>query len=197
MSEEVKDDLDKRLQRSVEGRKANSRGKLAGALLAKAMGAERESSGSNLFKIEGQPIRIHTTQNKTTFSLHPGTEPALAIVAVMEPAKPGQPHRCYLRGVRLEDCLKVARPAKSVKNQARVNVSLSDVKRMNFGNATIDPQLIEAETTMARIDMMGDIGKLSPEVLEGVITTETADLIRLWVLENSPKQAEANANAGA
>src|ERR1035438_4038764 len=116
--------LERDAERSASGQQANSRGKLLGLLLKRASGAESSKGrGDNLAAIDGVPVRFHTADGKH-FSLNPKVEPSSLIFATYEDEPTAdKPLHCRIYGLRLADCLKVGRRAKSGTTE-RISVSL-------------------------------------------------------------------------
>ncbi len=189
---EPADPFEQKLLRSASGRKANSRGKLSGALLGKASGAERVAGyDNNLWSIDGQPVRFHSIGGgKMNFTLNPETEPDRLIAAFSEgePMKDKQ-LRSLLYGLKLEDCLRSGRVTKSKTAPGRLSVSLSQVRRVRLGDAYLPAQFTEAETVADRMDLMDAIDELAPEALATMMDAETTANIRKFVLDSREQPA--------
>lgn len=182
---EPTDPFEQKLLRSASGRKANSRGKLSGALLGKASGAERVAGyDNNLWAIEGEPVRFHSIGGgKVNFTLNPETEPDRLIAAFSEgEPKNDKPLRSLLYGLKLEDCLRSGRLTKSKTAPGRLSVSLSQVRRVRLGDAYLPAEYTETETVTDRMELMDVIDQLSPEVLATMMDETTKLSIRDFVL---------------
>src|ERR1019366_9508125 len=88
-----------KFQSSLPGLRANTGGKIDGALVGRACGAERTGGESdNLWGIDGQSFRSHFVNGgKSTFTLNPATEPPRLIVALTKDKPEGdKPLRYWL-----------------------------------------------------------------------------------------------------
>ena len=196
MSEtEPVDEFEQKLLRSAAGRRANSRGKLSGSLLAKASGAERAAGyDNNLCTLDGEPVQFTSIGGgKTTFTTNPVRR--ACIVAAFSEGEPAgdQPVRSLLYGIRLEDCLRVGRSAKSKNAPGRLSVSLSQVRRLRLGDAFLLPKYTEAETVADRMDLMDAIDALTPAELTTVMDAKTKQRIKEFVLAGRKVAAPADA----
>jgi len=178
------DKIEKKFIRSADGRKAHNRGKLAGALLGRAAGADRVSPDSNLYSIGGQDFRIHTISNGTmSFSFNPATEPPRLIVALAEiNTEPGRPVRYRLFGELLADCIRAGTASKTRSAPMRLSVSLSVIPRTRLGDAHVPLHYTDAATVADRLDLMDEIEGLSPEALAGIMDDLTTAKVRAFVL---------------
>ena len=168
---EVMDEFDLELQRSAErhtgGQKANGRGKHLGLLLMRATGAESAKGRSdNLAAINGVPVRFHSADGKH-FSLNPKTEaPSLIFATYKGKPTADKPLHCRIYGLRLAECLKAGKRAKSGSTE-RVSVSLALVgKRIRLGNAFFPSKFIEADSPDHWMDLEDAIAKLTGAELE-------------------------------
>jgi hypothetical protein len=193
---EVADDFEKKLKHSAAGRKANSRGKLSGALLGNAAGAVRAAGyDNNLFTLDGEPVRFHSIGGgKMNFTVNPETEPACLIAAfsVGEPQQ-DKPLRCLLYGLKREDCIRSGRPTSSKSAPNRLSVSLSQVRRVRLGDAYLPAEYTEAETVADRMDLMDVVDQLTPDELGTVMGAATRQKIREFVLAGREQSAPVTA----
>jgi hypothetical protein len=193
---EVMDEFDLELQRSAErhtgGQKANGRGKHLGLLLMRATGAESAKGRSdNLAAINGVPVRFHSADGKH-FSLNPKTEaPSLIFATYKGKPTADKPLHCRIYGLRLAECLKAGKRAKSGSTE-RVSVSLALVgKRIRLGNAFFPSKFIEAESPDHWMDLEGAIAKLTGAELETMMDAATREKIRAFVLVGCEEPAPA------
>jgi hypothetical protein len=179
------DELEGRMQRGAKGRLAHNRGKLAGALLAKACGAKRVQQGANLFQIDEKPFRIHTiSSGKYHFSVNVETEPEIAIVAIEV-----KPMSYLLYGVATGDFK--AKGVRSPKS-GRYNVSLEHCSsRTRLGIANMPQKYLDAPTVIARFDLMDQIEKLPEDVLETVVDSSTREQIKQFFNVGNAETASA------
>jgi hypothetical protein len=198
MNKELIEKTEAGFQRSEAGRKANTRGKLAGAALRNACGANRATgSEDNLSAIEGVTFRIHTLlDGKKSFSLNPKSEGARLIVAFSSgKADADTPLEIVLYGLTLSECIAAGRPAKSPNAPGRLAVSLTNVRRVPLGDARLPSMYIEADTMMDKMRMMDQIDALASEVLETIIDAETRDNVREFILAGRETPVEAVSSA--
>jgi hypothetical protein len=197
---EVMDEFDLELLRSAErhsgGQKANGRGKHLGLLLMMATGAESAKGRSdNLAAINGVPVRFHSADGKH-FSLNPKTEaPSLIFATYKGKPTADKPLHCRIYGLRLADCLKAGKRAKSGSTE-RVSVSLALVgKRIRLGNAFFPSKFIEADSPDHWMALEGAITKLTGAELETMMDVVTRENIRAFVLTGREEPAPATSPA--
>ena len=193
---EVMDEFDLELQRSAErhtgGQKANGRGKHLGLLLMRATGAESAKGRSdNLAAINGVPVRFHSADGKH-FSLNPKTEaPSLIFATYKGKPTADKPLHCRIYGLRLAECLKAGKRAKSGSTE-RVSISLALVgKRIRLGNAFLPSKFIEADSPDHWMDLEDAIAKLTGAELETMMDVVTRENIRAFVLTRREEPAPA------
>ena len=188
------DNFEVKLQRSAAGQRANSRGKLVGALVGRASGAVRaEGYDNNIWAIDGEPVRFTSvTGGKQTFSFNP-TGPASLIVASSEDAPtPDKPLLNRLYGLRLVDCVRAGRRATTADAPKRISVSLGHITgRVRLGTAYLPAKYTEAESVGDRMDLMDAIDVLTSDELGTMMDTATREKIREFVLEGREELAPA------
>src|ERR1017187_2984296 len=177
---------EQKLQRAtaatLEGQKANSRGKLMGLLLKQACGAESpKGRGDNLATIDGAATRFHAADGMG-FTFNEKVEPTV-LVFMSYKGKPtvDKPLLGKIYGLRLADCLQVGKKVKG-NGTERVSVSLARVKRVPLGVAVFPARWIEAESVQHRMELEDGIEKLTAEELATMMSAKTRENIRAFVL---------------
>ena len=128
--EEFEQKLKRAAAASLDGEKANSRGKLTGLLLKQACGAESpHGRGDNLATIDGAPTRFHAADGMS-FTFNEKVEPTVLVFLTYK-GKPtaDKPLLGKIYGLRLADCLQVGKKVKG-NGTERISVSLASVKRV-------------------------------------------------------------------
>src|ERR1017187_548236 len=186
---------EQKLQRAaaatLEGQKANSRGKLLGLLLKQACGASSpRGRGDNLATIDGASTRFHNA-NGPSFSFNEKVEPSVLVFMTYE-GKPtaSQPLLGRIYGLRLADCLRVGKKVKG-NGTERVSVSLARVKRVPLGVAVFPARWTEAESVQHRMELEDGIEQLTAEELATMMSARTRENIRAFVLAGRKEPAPA------
>ena len=186
---------EQKLQRAaaatLEGQKANSRGKLLGLLLKQACGASSpRGRGDNLATIDGATTRFHNADGPS-FSFNEKVEPSVLVFMTYE-GKPtaAQPLLGKIYGLRLSDCLRVGKKVKG-NGTERISVSLASVKREPLGVAMFPATWTEAESVQHRLELEDAIEKLTAQELATMMSTKTRENIRAFVLAGREEPAPA------
>jgi hypothetical protein len=186
---------EQKLQRAaaatLEGQKANSRGKLLGLLLKQACGASSpRGRGDNLATIDGATTRFHNADGPS-FSFNEQVEPSVLVFMTYE-GKPtaAQPLLGKIYGLRLSDCLRVGKKVKG-NGTERISVSLASVKREPLGVAMFPATWTEAESVQHRLELEDAIEKLTAQELATMMSTKTRENIRAFVLAGREEPAPA------
>lgn len=183
------DDLDDRLRTGEKGRLAHNRGKLVGAIMAKACGAE-SPEGTNEFTIDGHKGRFHSCGNgKTSFSLNPKTEPPVGIVAIADKAPIDGVLRHVLRGVTMGDCLREGRKGKSDDDRLALSVSRLKDNCVRLGAVRIPVELLDAPDVEDRDRLMKQVESLPADVLAEIMDGDTVARVRQFVTTVEEAQA--------
>ena len=116
------DTFELKLQRSADGQKANSRGKLVAALVGRASGAVRaEGYDNNIWAIDDARVRFTSvTGGKQTFSFNPAGPASLIVASSEDVPTPDKPLLNRLYGLRLVDCVRAGRRAYCTKAYQRL-----------------------------------------------------------------------------
>ena len=188
------DNFEVKLQRSAAGQRANSRGKLVGALVGRASGAVRaEGYDNNIWAIDGEPVRFTSvTGGKQTFSFNPGGPASLIVASSEDVPTPDKPLLNRLYGLRLVDCVRAGRRATTAAAPKRISVSLGHITgRVRLGTAHLPAKYTEAASVGDRMDLMDAIDVLTPEELETMMDAATREKIREFVLAGHEQSAPA------
>jgi hypothetical protein len=179
------------LTRSRRGRVAHFMGALVAAVLGKQIGADRPERFSNHHVLDGKPFQIRTisgTQN--TFTVNPVTEPDRIIVAAKCTRESTEDVSCYrLFGVLTADAIAVGRKSGSrghIKS-AHLQVSLTGVNQTCLGEARIVPDLITAERSEERLQLLEAIDGLVID--QGVLDVATLEKIRAFICDAGNQDA--------
>ena len=175
-----------KFQSSLPGLRANTGGKIDGALVGRACGAERTGGESdNLWGIDGQSFRSHFVNGgKSTFTLNPATEPPRLIVALTKDKPEGdKPLRYWLYGLTLGACTQAGRPAKSKSAPGRLTISVGQIPdRIELGYADVPAQYAMITTVPDRDAALGRIDQMTAEELSTIMGATTREKIRAFVL---------------
>jgi hypothetical protein len=192
--DQLVDDFELKLQRSAAGQRANSRGKLVGALVGRASGAVRaEGYDNNIWAINGEPVRFTSvTGGKQTFSFNPHGPVSLIVASSEDAPTPDKPLLNRLYGLRLLDCVRAGRRATTAAAPKRISVSLGHITgRVRLGTAYLPAKYTEAASVGDRMDLMDAIDVLTSDELETMMDTATREKIREFVLEGREELAPA------
>jgi hypothetical protein len=168
-----------RMNRSSEGQRNNSRGKLIKKIIERAIGATSEDRHCNLMTVGAAQVRLHTVQSGMSFSFNPEVEPDRMIVAIYD--KDQSAH--FLYGVTREGCLTVGKPSKKGLESCRIQVSLGMVGgRVPLAVAEIPEVLVSASSIEHRDQLFDAIEEMSAEQLAQVVKPEDAAAVARFVL---------------
>jgi len=192
------DNFELKLQRSADSQKANSRGKLVGALVGRASGAVRaEGYDNNIWAIDDARVRFTSvTGGRQTFSFNPGGPASLIVASSEDVPTPDKPLLNRLYGLRLVDCVRAGRRATTAAAPKRISVSLGHITgRVRLGTAYLPAKYTEAASVGDRMDLMDAIDVLTSDELETMIDTTTREKIREFVLAGREAAAPATSPA--
>ena len=196
--DQLVDDFELKLQRSAAGQRANSRGKLVGALVGRASGAVRaEGYDNNIWAINGEPVRFTSvTGGKQTFSFNPHGPVSLIVASSEDAPTPDKPLLNRLYGLRLLDCVRAGRRATTAAAPKRISVSLGHITgRVRLGTAYLPAKYTEAASVGDRMDLMDAIDVLTSEELEAMLDAGTKAKIREFVLAGRKQETPATGPA--
>jgi hypothetical protein len=188
------DKFELKLQRSADGQKANSRGKLVAALVGRASGAVRaEGYDNNIWAIDEARVRFTSvTGGKQTFSFNPAGPVSLIVASSEDVPTPDKPLLNRLYGLRLVDCVRAGRRATTAAAPKRISVSLGHITgRVRLGTAYLPAKYTEAASVGDRMDLMDTIDVLTSEELETMMDAATREKIREFVLAGRETAAPA------
>jgi hypothetical protein len=188
------DKFELKLERSAAGQRANSRGKLVGALVGRASGAVRaEGYDNNIWAIDGEPVRFTSvTGGKQTFSFNPAGPASLIVASSEDVPTLDKPLLNRLYGLRLVDCVRAGRRATTTAAPKRISVSLGHITgRVRLGTAYLPAKYTEAASVGDRMDLMDAIDVLTSEELETMMDAATREKIREFVLAGREAAAPA------
>src|ERR1035441_8581662 len=188
------DKFELKLQRSADGQKANSRGKLVAALVGRASGAVRaEGYDNNIWAIDDARVRFTSvTGGKQTFSFNPAGPASLIVASSEDVPTPDKPLLNRLYGLRLVDCVRAGRRATTAAAPKRISVSLGHITgRVRLGTAYLPAKYTEAASVGDRMDLMDAIDVLTSDELGTMMDTATREKIREFVLEGREELAPA------
>ena len=192
------DNFELKLQRSADSQKANSRGKLVGALVGRASGAVRaEGYDNNIWAIDDARVRFTSvTGGRQTFSFNPGGPASLIVASSEDVPTPDKPLLNRLYGLRLVDCVRAGRRATTAAAPKRISVSLGHITgRVRLGTAYLPAKYTEAASVGDRMDLMDAIDVLTSEELETMMDAATREKIREFVLAGREAAAPATSPA--
>jgi hypothetical protein len=170
----------------LPGLRANTGGKIDGALVGRACGAERAGGESdNLWGIDGESFRSHFVNGgKSAFTLNPETEPPRLIVALTKDKPEGdKPLRYWLYGLTLGACTQAGRPAKSKSAPGRLTISVGQIRdRIELGYADVPAQYATITTVPDRDAALSRIDEMTAEELSAIMGATTREKVRAFVL---------------
>lgn len=178
--------FEQKFRRTPDGLKANTSGKIIGALSGRACGAERAGNeNDNLWAIDGASVRFHSVSGgKSTFTLNPATEPPRLIVALtLDKSEGNKPLRYWLYGLTLAACTQAGRPVKSKSAPGRVTVSVGQIRdRIELGYADYPGQYVDTTTVADRDAALSRIDQMTAEELSTIMGATTREKTRSFVL---------------
>jgi hypothetical protein len=154
--------------RTQRGARAHYLGETVGADVGRILGACRIRAWSNHHALEGVPFQIRTINgSQNTFTVNFTTEPEKIIVAVKKRDKNRLGSARYiLYGVLRADAFAIAKKSLSrghVKSGHHL-VSLTQVAKIELGSIIIPDDLVVADTSERRNQLLDRINLLEPDL---------------------------------
>jgi hypothetical protein len=155
-------------QRSARGTSAHYLGETVGAYVGRIVGARRVKSWSNHHSLDGMQFQIRTISGRqNTFTVNFTTEPEKIIVAAKRrDATLDGSSRYALFGVLRADAFAVAKKSMSrghLKSGHHL-VSLAQVHKVGLGSVVIPDDLVVADTSERRLQLLDGINLLEPDL---------------------------------
>lgn len=164
--------------RTLSGARAYHRGQLVGAYIGRIMGAGRLTPHSNHHELGHVAFQIRTSSRKT-FTINPDTESEKIIVGALDRRSGQDGTVTYtLYGVRKVDAAAVGRKSTSRghRKSRHQMVSLARVQRIELGTLVIPSELVSADDSARRLQLLDRIDGLEVS-LHDVVTRAVREFL--------------------